>query len=55
MDPLGLCQTCRHATAITTASGSVFYRCGLAETDSRFRKYPPLPVIQCAGYQPKTP
>ena len=55
VDPIGLCQTCRHAAAITTASGSVFYRCGLSETDPRFRKYPPLPVIQCTGYQPKTP
>jgi hypothetical protein len=55
VDPIGLCHTCRHAAAITTASGSVFYRCGLSETDPRFRKYPPLPVIQCTGYQPKTP
>lgn len=55
MDPIGLCQTCRHAAAITTASGSVFYRCGLSETDNRFRKYPPLPVIQCVGHQLKIP
>ena len=55
VDQIGLCHTCRHAAAITTASGSTFYRCGLSETDPRFRKYPPLPVIQCTGYQPKTP
>ncbi len=55
VDPIGLCQTCRHAAAITTASGSTFYRCGLSETDPRFRKYPPFPVIQCTGYQLKTP
>jgi len=55
VDQIGLCQTCRHAAAITNASGSTFYRCSLSETDPRFRKYPPLPVIQCAGYQPKTP
>ena len=54
VDQVGLCKTCRHAAAITTASGSIFYRCSLSETDSRFRKYPLLPVIRCTGYQPKT-
>jgi hypothetical protein len=52
--PIGLCQACRHAAAITNASGSTFYRCGLSEADSRFPKYPPLPVIRCPGYQLKS-
>ena len=51
VDMVGLCQTCRHATAITNASGSIFYLCRLSEIDARFRKYPSLPVIQCPGYQ----
>ena len=55
VDPIGLCQSCCYAAAITMASASTFYRCGLSETDPRFRKYPSLPVIECAGYQPKTP
>ena len=25
--------------------------CALAATDPRFRKYPPLPVLQCAGFE----
>ena len=30
---------------------SVFVRCGLAATDPRFPKYPPLPVRACPGYR----
>jgi hypothetical protein len=36
---------------IRSDRGAVFYRCGLAAKDSSFRKYPPLPVIQCVGYE----
>ncbi|MGH8059891.1 MAG: hypothetical protein ACREOH_22080 [Candidatus Entotheonellia bacterium] len=36
-----------------TRRGSVFYRCLRAQTDPSFRKYPPLPVRQCRGYQPQ--
>ena len=25
--------------------------CTLSKIDLRYRKYPPLPVLQCAGYQ----
>jgi hypothetical protein len=38
--------------ATETRRGSVFYRCLRAQTDASFRKYPPLPVRQCHGYQP---
>jgi hypothetical protein len=37
--------------AVTNRRGSVFYRCALAETDSRFVRYPPLPVLACPGYE----
>jgi hypothetical protein len=46
----GLCSTCRHAAVIVSDRGSRFYRCGRAATDPRFRRYPPLPVISCIGY-----
>ena len=46
----GLCGTCVHARRIESAHGSVFLLCGLSYTDSRFRRYPPLPVLACAGY-----
>jgi len=36
-----------------TRRGSVFYRCLRAQTDAAYRKYPPLPVRQCHGYQPQ--
>ena len=40
--------------SIVKYSPLTFYRCGLSETDPRFRKYPPLPVVQCTGYQLKS-
>jgi hypothetical protein len=52
---VGLCARCRHARRIVSAKGSEFYMCLLAATDSRFRKYPPLPVRSCSGHEPGTP
>jgi hypothetical protein len=34
-----------------SGKGSVFWLCGRAADDPRFRKYPPLPVARCAGYE----
>jgi len=50
----GLCEICRHVKKLSNDRGSVFYMCGLAETDARFSRYPRLPVLQCAGYKPAT-
>jgi len=47
-DP-GLCARCVHRE-ILSSKRSVFLRCGLAATDPRFPRYPPLPVIACAGF-----
>lgn len=49
--PPGLCATCERLR-ILASSRSVFVRCGLAETDPRFPRYPPLPVRVCPGYLP---
>jgi hypothetical protein len=49
---VGLCLECRHVRPVKTNRGSVFYRCGLAETDPSFLRYPPLPVRSCRGYVP---
>jgi len=49
--PPGLCGTCLHVRPVENRRGSVFLLCGRAATDPRFRKYPPLPVLACAGYQ----
>ena len=52
-DAVGLCRTCEHARIIQSARGSKFYLCRLSETDSRFAKYPRLPVLRCGGYEKK--
>jgi hypothetical protein len=52
MNP-GLCGTCTNARVIESRKGSRFYMCELSKTDPRFRKYPPLPVISCIGYEPR--
>jgi hypothetical protein len=49
----GLCATCQHVKATATRRGSVFYLCLRSQSDAAFQKYPPLPVLQCRGYEPK--
>jgi hypothetical protein len=51
-DRVGLCATCAHVDIVSSSKGMTFYRCRLSDTDPRFRKYPALPVIACAGYRP---
>jgi hypothetical protein len=46
----GLCDSCRFSRVVESARGSRFYLCRLSETDARFAKYPPLPVLRCLGY-----
>jgi len=48
----GLCATCEHLRLLASPR-SVFVRCGLAETDPDFARYPPLPVRACRGYLPR--
>jgi hypothetical protein len=48
----GLCGQCRHAIVRPTKRGTVYLRCALAAVDDRFAKYPRLPVVRCAGYEP---
>lgn len=52
--PPGLCATCVHLR-LAASPRSVFVRCGLADTDPRFPRYPPLPVLACSGYEEETP
>jgi len=47
----GLCDHCTHARRIESNRGSQFLLCQLAATDSRFAKYPRLPVLCCEGYE----
>jgi len=48
---LGLCADCAHAQIIRSDKGSAFLQCQLSFTDSRFVKYPRLPVLTCSGYE----
>jgi hypothetical protein len=47
----GLCAACVHLQ-LPASPRSVFVRCGLAESDPAFPRYPALPVLRCAGYRP---
>jgi hypothetical protein len=49
MDP-GLCGHCAHCQLIEGAR-TRFYLCRLAAVDTRFPRYPRLPVLSCAGHQ----
>ena len=52
---VGLCATCKWVRIVKNRRGSVFLRCLRADTDSRFVKYPPLPVLRCPGYDRRDP
>ncbi|MSQ48265.1 MAG: hypothetical protein EXR78_07745 [Deltaproteobacteria bacterium] len=47
---VGLCATCRHKREVVSGKGSRFLYCVRAETEAEYRKYPPLPVLHCPGY-----
>jgi hypothetical protein len=49
----GLCSSCGHARRIRSGRGSTFLRCGLSDTEPAYRRYPPIPVTLCAGYDPR--
>jgi|CXWL01.1.fsa_nt_gi hypothetical protein len=48
VDP-GLCVGCAHLRVLRSPR-SVFVRCGRADDDPRFPRYPPLPVLRCPGF-----
>ena len=48
----GLCATCAHLRLVASPR-SVFVRCGLADADPAFPRYPPLPVVGCPGWRPE--
>jgi hypothetical protein len=51
-DPrVGLCATCTHSEPVVSSRRVTFWRCGLADEDRTFPKYPPLPVLRCSGYR----
>lgn len=51
MNEIGLCKTCAFARRVSTARGSVFWRCGRADRDASYARYPRLPVLSCSGFE----
>ena len=49
---VGLCASCRNVQRVRSSKGSTFYLCRLSAVDSRYAKYPVLPVRTCPGYEP---
>jgi hypothetical protein len=48
-----LCETCRHLRPVVTPKGSRFLLCRRHESDAAYPKYPPQPVVRCAGHEPR--
>jgi hypothetical protein len=54
IDPRGLCPNCTHVQLIPHPRGGAPYlRCGMSDVDKRFPKFPPQPVRECCGYEPR--
>jgi hypothetical protein len=49
--PISLCQSCLHVREIVSGTGSRFWLCQKSQTDARFPKYPPQPVVKCSGFE----
>ena len=49
----GLCASCVYARRVTSARGSTFILCARSQTDTHYPKYPPLPILRCAGHEPR--
>jgi ribosomal protein L36 len=48
----GLCEQCLHVRRVVSGKGSVFVLCERAKRDAAYPKYPRLPVLACAGFEP---
>jgi hypothetical protein len=48
---VGLCARCSMGRVQRSARGSRFWRCGRADSDPTYRRYPPLPVLRCPGFE----
>jgi hypothetical protein len=51
--PAGLCELCQYQRVIGNTRGSTFSMCERSKTDPDYPKYPRLPVLECAGFEPK--
>ena len=51
----GLCDTCRHQQLVHNTRGSTFSLCRRSKTDPAYPRYPRVPVVQCQGWEPRSP
>ncbi len=51
--PAGLCDSCRHQHLVPTSRGPVYSLCERSRTEPQYRRYPPLPVLRCPGFEPR--
>lgn len=49
----GLCDTCVHQRIIANTRGSRFSMCERSRTQPEYPRYPRIPVLACAGYDPR--
>jgi hypothetical protein len=49
----GLCDTCVHQRIVRNTRGSVFSLCERSRVEPEFPRYPRVPVLVCAGHQPR--
>ncbi|HEV3045994.1 MAG TPA: hypothetical protein VGY13_01415 [Solirubrobacteraceae bacterium] len=51
--PAGLCERCSHQRVVRNTRGSSFSLCERSRSDPAFPRYPRLPVLECAGFEPR--
>ncbi|HET7054757.1 MAG TPA: hypothetical protein VFI09_12680 [Solirubrobacterales bacterium] len=51
----GLCDSCAHQQLVPNTRGSVFSLCRRSREDPAYPRYPRVPVLRCAGYEPSAP
>ncbi len=49
----GLCATCAFQQEVRNTRGSRFSLCTRSREDPAYPRYPRLPVLSCAGYEPR--
>lgn len=48
---LSLCESCAQTRVVISGTGSRFLMCQKSLVDKHYPKYPPQPVLRCAGFQ----
>jgi hypothetical protein len=53
--PAGLCEKCAHQRLVHNTRGSTFSLCERSRSEPEaFPRYPPLPVLECSGFEVST-